>query len=114
MKGSTPLPPPPRERKLEIQSALPPPPNSEKRKEFASNINEKPISNSELEKRIPSSSLNVEPDDAFFIAAKNNIIKKLELEELNEELESAKYEQTLKTPEYSKIFPPLANIQQNE
>ena len=111
MKGQPPLPPPPRERKLEIQSALPPPPSQ--RKGFASNINSKPISNSELEKRIPtsrSSSLNVEPDDAFFIAAKNNIIKKLELEELNEELESAKYEQTLKTPEYSKIFPPLANI----
>lgn len=118
MKGQSPLPPQPRQRKLDSQFTLPPPPNSEERKGFASNINSNPISNTALESRIPiqsrsrSSSLNanVEPDDAFFIAAKNNIIKKLELEELNEELESAKYEQTLKTHEYSKIIPPLANI----
>jgi chromosome segregation ATPase len=98
--------PPPRKR-----TVRPPPPPVSGRKEFVSNLNSKPIPNSALESRLPSfANANVEPDDAFFIAAKNYVIKKLELEELKEELESAKYEETLKTSEYSKIFPKLENI----
>jgi hypothetical protein len=63
------------------------------------------ISKSELLPR--SSSLNSElidepEDDVFFDAAKNIVIKKLELEVLKEELESAKYQDTY--PELENIY----------
>jgi hypothetical protein len=131
-----PLPPPPRERGVSPPVSprpppppiIPRPPTVSKEKEFALNVNEKPMTSEALLSRIPSisntnSNSNSEPEfisrapsmsnaeqDPFFIAAKNYVIKKLELEVLKEELESAKYEETLKTPEYSKIYPKLENI----
>jgi hypothetical protein len=130
MKGQikrNPLPPPPRERGVSPPvSPRPPPPPVSKEKGFDLNVYEKPMTSEALLSRIPSiSNSNSNPEfisrapsmsnsnaeqDPFFISAKNYAIKKLELEVLKEELESAKYEETLKTPEYSKIYPKLENI----
>jgi len=90
-----------------VSSTPPPPPVSS---------NEKPMTSEALLSRIPSRTNSISNEnsntqqDPFFISAKNYVIKKLELEVLKEELESAKYEETLKTPEYSKIYPKLENI----
>jgi chromosome segregation ATPase len=130
MKGKNqrkPLPPPP-------PPIIPRPPPVSKEKGVDLNVDEKPMTSEALLSRIPSiSNSNSNPEfisrapsrapsmsnsmsnsnaqqDPFFISAKNYVIKKLELEVLKEELESAKYEETLKTPEYSKIYPKLENI----
>jgi len=105
-----PLPPPP-----PSLSSTPPPVSSKEQNRFALNINGEPIQNSELESRLPSKSesvsrasslnLNTEPQeqDPFFIAAKNFIIKKLELEELTKELQLTEYEQMLNTSKYTHL-----------
>jgi hypothetical protein len=129
------LPPPPRQRTLSTPPSLsstPPPPISSNEKGFALNVDENPIKNTILSRRLSTStstsnsnsnsnaglistlgstlgsrsnSMSNAEQDPFFISAKNYVIKKLELEELKEELESAKYEETMKTSEYSNIFP---------